>query len=61
MEEIAAARSAEFWESGKTCAYIGFESMQKILSPKRLQMRGLTSRNERAVQLRRDKKADFTR
>ena len=36
-------QSAEFWESGKICACIGFGNMRKILSPKRLQIRGLTS------------------
>ena len=38
-----AEQSAEFWESGKICACIGFGNMRKILSPKRLQLRGLTS------------------
>ena len=38
-----AEQSAKFWESGKICACIGFGNMRKILSPKRLQIRGLTS------------------
>ncbi len=37
-----AEQSAEFWESGKICACIGFENTRKILRPKRLQIRGLT-------------------
>ncbi len=38
-----AEQSAEFWGSGKICACIGFENMRKILRPKRLQIRGLTT------------------
>ena len=38
-----AEQSAEFWESGKICTCIGFGNMRKILRPKRLQVRGLTS------------------
>ena len=38
-----AEQSAEFWESGKICACIGFGNIRKILSPKRLQIRGSTS------------------
>lgn len=37
-----AEQSAGFWESGKICACIGFGNMRKILSPKRLQIRGST-------------------
>ena len=36
-----AEQSAEFWESGKICACIGFGNMRKTLSQKRLQMRGV--------------------
>ena len=38
-----ADQSGEFWKSGKICACIGFGNMRKILSPKRLQIRRLTS------------------
>ena len=41
--EILAAWSAEFWESEKVCACIGFENMQRRSSPKRHRMLVLTS------------------